>query len=215
MDDTYVANLTLGRLGVGKAIASLTENTVEAKACSRFYTLCRQDVLRAFPWNFALKAEAMAVFSGQTFPGWGYVYQYPNGCLTLRSVGDEGGIRTVRDYAWLRYQDAAPYPLPYRLPWKVALKSDGASRVVLTDMADAWAFYTADVDNPGAWSIDFASVFAWRLAMEVGGPLSAKKELVSAATNAYVTWAREAQAASLNEELDDMPSDSASITSRL
>jgi hypothetical protein len=87
-DQVGVYNLCLGRLGVGQAIGSPTENSVPAKTCNRFYDQCRQEVLRAFPWGFAMRAEALALVSGQTFPGWTYVYQYPNKCLNMRAVAD-------------------------------------------------------------------------------------------------------------------------------
>lgn len=215
MDSVGVANLTLGRLGVGKAIASLTENSVEAKTCNRFFAQCRQEVLRAHPWGFALQAEALALVSTQTFPGWKYVYQAPDNCLAIRAVGDEAGLRAIREALLCNFDNTGIVLQQYRAPWQLALKADGASQIILTDITSAWAFFTADVPNTGAWPVDFGSVFAWRLAMEVGGPLSCKRELVDAAEQRYVAWLSNAAANNLNEQRDDVRAESPSITCRM
>jgi hypothetical protein len=214
VDSTGAANLALGRVGVGQAIAALTDNTVTAKTCNRFFEQCRQEVLRAHPWGFALRAQPLAQVSAQTFPGWGYVYQYPDDCLTVRAIADSAGMRVIRD-AFLSGDVARDQIVQsIKVPFQLALKDDGASQVILTDLADAWAFFTVDVDNTGVWPADFGSVFAWRLAMEIGGPLQAKAELVGAAKNEYLWWLSHATAASMNEQRDDTPAESPSITCR-
>lgn len=214
MDDTGAANLALGRVGVGQAIAALTENSVPAKTCNRFFAQCRQEVLRAHPWGFSLRAQPFALVAGQTFPGWGYVYAYPSNCLMVRAVGDSAGLRAIRDAFLTCDCDAWPMLQQYRAPWQVALKDDGASQVLLTDVADAWGFFTVDVTNSGAWPVDFGSVFAWRLAMEIGGPLQAKSELVNSAEQRYMAWFGQASAQNMNEQRDDARAESASITCR-
>lgn len=214
MDQTGLYNLTLGRLGVGQVVAAPTENSIPAKTCNRFYELCRQEVLRAFPWGFALKAEPLALVAGQEFPGWGYVYQYPNGCLNMRAVGDESGLRLVRTRCLSNDPTFWSLLTQVRQPWQKALKDDGASQVLLTDVVDAWGFYTKDVTNIGAWDVDFGSVFAWRLAMEVGGPLQAARSFVDAAEQRYLTWFSAVSANAMNEQKDDKPAESNSITCR-
>lgn len=214
MDQVGIYNLTLGRLGIGQAVASPTENTVPAKTCNRFYEQCRQEVLRAFPWGFALRAEALALVTGQTFPGWAYVYAYPDECLAVRAVGDEDGLRRARSLVLLSDPAAWSFLQAIRQPWQVALKDDGASQVLLSDLVDAWGFFTVDVTNTGAWPVDFASVVAWRLAMEAGGPLQAKRELIDAAEQRYVAWLSSAAAQNLNEAKDDARAESPSISCR-
>jgi len=211
---TGIANLTLGRLGIGKAVASITENSVEAKTLNRFYVQCRQEVLRAFPWGFATKAEPLALVSAQTFPGWEYVYQYPNGCLNMRAVGDENGLRRVRSLGYCNYAGYEHVLQGIRQPWQVAIKDDGASQVLLTDVEDAWGFYTLDVSNPGAWPVDFGTVLSWRWAMEAGGPLQAKADLIDRAEARYGVWFSQAAAATMNEQKDDAQAESPSITCR-
>lgn len=214
MDSTSAANLALGRIGVGQAIAALTEQSVTAKTCNRFFEQCRQEVLRAHPWGFALRAEPLALVANQTFPGWSYVYQYPDECLMVRAVADENGLRVIRDAFLSCDCDRDSTLQALKTPYQVALKDDGASQIILSDLTDAWAFFTVDVSNTGAWPADFGSVFAWRLAMEIGGPLSGQRELVAAAEQRYLAWMSQAAAANMNEQKDDARAESPSITCR-
>lgn len=212
MDKTGIFNLTLGRLGVGQAVASPTEASNPARICNRFYDQCRQEVLRAFPWGFALRAQALALVAGQTFPGWTYVYQYPDDCLMVRAVGDISGIRYARPQVFCI--DQSLWPPVFRSPWQQALKDDFASIVLLSDVQSAYAFFTIDLENTGVFPPDFASALADRLAMEAGGPLQVKADLIDRAEGRYLRSLSTAAAQALNESKDDEKPDSPSITCR-
>lgn len=213
MSDTAIANLALGRLGVGQAIASLSEQSTPARICNRFFDQCRQEVLRTFPWGFALRAQALAIVSGQTFPGWTYVYQYPQTCLMVRAVGDQYGLRFMRPSLFCQNQDQ--WPQVMRFPWQQALKDDNASVVLLSDVASAYAYFTVDVTNTSVFPADFTSTLADRLAMEVGGPLQVKADLINNAQNRYAWSLSRSTAQALNESKDDEKPESPSITCRL
>lgn len=209
---TDIGNLALGRLGIGQAIASLSEQSNPARLCNRFYNQCRQEVLRAFPWGFALRYEALAEVSGQTFPGWSYVYQYPDDCLMVRAVGDSAGIRYARSIVFCREQHEWPPMLRY--PWQQALKDDNASIVLLSDVGSAYGFFTVDLENTAVFPPDFVSAFADRLAMEVGGPLQCKADLIDRAEGRYLRSLSTASAQAFNESRDDEKPDSPSIACR-
>jgi hypothetical protein len=220
MDETAIANTALGRLGIGQAIANLTERSVPAQTCNRFYHQCRQEVLRAFPWPFAMSAVALAQEADQTYPGWGYVYAVPDNSLRIVSITDEAGIRWFRSGIYTAWNNGNSIVYDWswlqnlRVPWQLALRTDGARQVIITDLTPAWALFVADVTNTGAMPPDFASVFADRLAMEVGGPLQAKREMVDRAEQRYGIWFSRAAATALNESRDDMRAESPSIACR-
>lgn len=212
--DTDIANLALGRLGVGIAISSLAEQSAPARLCARFYHQCRKEVLRAHPWGFSMASDSLAELDDQTFPGWMYVYQYPQSCLMVRYVGDESGLRVAQTALtscnWREWNQ-----LQRRfMPFQVALKSDGASRVLLSDVPDAMAFFTYDVTNTAVFPVDFSSTFAWRLAMEVGGPLQADLKLIVHARNEYLFWGSHSTAQDMNERRDDDKPESPSVACR-
>jgi hypothetical protein len=220
VDATAIANTALGRLGIGQAIANLTERSVPAQTCNRFYDQCRQEVLRAFPWPFAMSAVALAQEAGQTYPGWGYVYAVPSNSLRIVTVTDGAGVRWYQSHIYTAWNNgnAVVYDNSwmqnYRIPWQMALRADGARQVIVTDLASAWALFVFDVTNTGAMPADFQSVFADRLAMEVGGPLQAKREMVDRAEQRYGIWFSRATATALNESRDDLRGESPSIACR-
>lgn len=211
--ETDIANLALGRLRISKTIADLDEQSTPARNISRVFTQCRQECLRAFPWPCATRAQQLVEVANQTFPGWTYVYQYPSQCLMVRAVADEGGIRFVRQFS-----DANNFRDFNRVvkvqPWQIALKDDNASNVILSDVPDAWAFMTFDLDTIGVFPADLASVIAWRVAMEVGGALQADGEMIDRAEQRYAIWFANASAQSYNESKDDDPPDSPSVSCR-
>lgn len=208
-----ISNLALGRLRVGQRINSLTDQTVPAGYCNQFFEQCRQEVLRAHPWGCSLRAEALAVVSGQTFPGWSYVYQYPTNCLMIRSVSDESGMRIAQRFLtscdWDNFKQYAA-----RFPWQIALKDDNASMVVLSDVASAWAYYTVDLENVGVYPPDLVSALADRLAIEIGGPLQADTTMIDRAERRYIMSFAQASAQSMNEQRDDSRPESPSISCR-
>lgn len=215
MSEADIANLALGRLGIGQAITSLAERSTPAITCNRFYVQCRREVLRAFPWSFASSAVALAQEADQTYPGWQYVYGYPDNTMRVWAVTDSAGIRaTVSYYSARASRETYDQSLRFQMPFKIALRADHARRVILSDMQSAYALITYDVSNTGAYPPDFNSVFAWRLAMEVGGPLKVKTDFVSNATQQYLGWLSRATATDMNEGRDDVAPESDSITCR-
>ncbi len=211
-----IANTALARIGISDFIESLNQTNLPARVCKRFFASCRDRALRDFPWDFALAAEALALVSGQTFPGWTYVYQHPQDCLRIRAVGLESGIRTVYNTMFIAPYDASiELPRIAKYPWKIALKADGASKVVLSDVQSAWAFFTKRITNVDVFPEDFNDAFAWDLAAEAGGPLKADPSLVGAARQAYEIKRLRAAANAMNEGGDDREQDSPSIQARL
>lgn len=213
MNSTDIANLALARLGVAQAIASLSEQSTPARVCNRFYSFCRQHVLRSHPWGFASTIVSIAAQASQTFPGWQYVYEYPDDGLMVWAVGDEAGIRDTANCA--EYDDwNGFYTRRRRQPFKVAMRTDQADRVLLSDVPSAYAYYTHDVTNTGAYPVDFGDVLAWRLAMEVGGPLKVSADKVGDARGQFMGWMQQARGQDLNEAEDDRVPDSESIRCR-
>lgn len=213
---TDIANLALGRIGIGQAIASLNDSATPARVCNRFFTHCRQEVLRAHPWGFASTTQSIAEVANQTFPGWEFVYQYPTKALMIWAVADENGIRNWSSYysQWCCGVSAPLAAFSQRYPFKLSLKADNNARVILSDVEDAYAYFTYDVDTAGVYPPDFVSVLAWRLAMEISGPLKVDANMMVNARNEYLYWKSQAAAQDMNEQRDDQQPDSPSISCR-
>jgi len=210
-----IGNLALGRLRIGKTISALDDNTTAARILNQFYQQCRAEVLRAFPWGCVSRPVELVEVADQTYPGWTYVYQYPDDCLMVRCVADEGGMRWAMQSLWSCWNDRTSWPALARMPWQVSLKDDNASKVLLSDVPSAWAFITADLDNAGVFTSDLVSVIAWKLAAEAGGPLQADSAAIDRAEQRYAYAMSQASAQSFNESRDDEKPDSPSISCRL
>jgi hypothetical protein len=160
-----------------------------------------------------LRAQPLAIVADQTFPGWQYVYQYPANCLMVRAVGDITGLRYANSTTFCRERD--DWPVVLRQPFQQALKDDNASIVLLSDVSTAYAYFTVDLENTGVFPPDFVSALADRLAMEAGGPLQVKADLIDRAEGRYLRSLATASAKAFNESKDDEKPDSPSISCRL
>lgn len=78
--DVDVCNLALQKLGA-KRIASLTEDSRNARSCNNLYAQVRDAELRAHPWSFAIGRAILA--PDATGPAFDYLYQFtlPTDCL--------------------------------------------------------------------------------------------------------------------------------------
>jgi len=76
-----ICNQALGEIGLEAFLAS-DGDTMRARLCRSFYDATRQAVLRAHPWNFAIKR---ATFSATTAPAydWTYAFTLPTDCLRV------------------------------------------------------------------------------------------------------------------------------------
>ena len=61
VSQVLIANMALSNIGTKSEIASLDENSVEAKQCKLWYDLSRKQALEAFDWGFARKRLTLAL----------------------------------------------------------------------------------------------------------------------------------------------------------
>src|SRR5690554_4100736 len=84
-----IANRALSHTGTDQSIVSLDERSKEARICARWYEPSRDQLLRAFPWNFAQRRVTLAAIS-EPPTGWAHQYRYPTSCLVLHEVYGKG-----------------------------------------------------------------------------------------------------------------------------
>lgn len=195
---TGICNMALGHLAVGKAIASITESSAEARACNRFYEQVRDEVLRAFAWPFASITVALQVVATAPNTEWGYSYRLPVDCVTPRRI--PSGYRNDTQATAVRFRIAR----------------DAAGRVLYTDLPNATLEYTVLVTNPAEFAPDFAQAVALKLAgfiapLVTGGDPS---KLGARALQLYQWQISEARTNAANEGLPDAEPESDSITAR-
>jgi hypothetical protein len=205
--------MALSRVGISKEIEDFDERSKEASICRRWFNQVRDELLRYALWSFATQAQPLAL-SEATFPGWRFVYQYPQDCIEARIVTDDSGARfalssmfvnqfwTMEDFSQIDRK------VPFRLAY-------GAEQtLLLTDLEFAWLIYTIKSESPAVWPSDFISALAWRLGFEVGLPLQAELRLIdNAGRQSEISWGK-AAAANLNEEKPDPEQESPSVQVR-
>lgn len=189
--------MALGHLGHGKEVTSVTDSSEEAAACRRFYDNALEEVLRAFPWPFATKIEALGLIEEDPNDEWAYSYQVPSDCLAMRRI--LSGVR----------QDTRDTRVPYRHVYGTT------GGLIYTDTEDAELEYTARVTDPSRFAPDFAQALAAKLAVYIAPRVATddptKRQEAAQIYNALIADAR---STALNEEQADVESDSEFVRTR-
>lgn len=195
--DIEICNIALSRVAVTKAIVSFTERSKEAEQCGVFYATLRDLVLQEFPWPFAESSVALADL-GSPAPGWAYRYRYPADCLKVLEIVQPGWRRSL----------TSDMQVPYKIGY------DAGGRVIHTDQPEAVCRFTFRVQDSTFFDPQFADALAWRLAMDLALPLSAKQELQQFASQQYRMSLTLAEGSAFEESQDDPEPESEFITVR-
>ena len=86
---TGIANRALQLLGAG-SILNLTDNTPEARECTRAYDPCRRAELRKSVWNFAVARASLAPDAVAPLFGYTYWFTLPVDCIRVLLPADAG-----------------------------------------------------------------------------------------------------------------------------
>jgi hypothetical protein len=201
-----MCNRALSRIGVSSQVEDLLDPNEAARQCRQHYNQCRQEALVDFPWAFAQTVVQLAIVSGVTVPGYAYVYRYPTNCLRADVLTDEGGSRVpmTQGYGAESLFNRYDWLTTRRWPFRVmADPSTPGARIIVTDIEDAYLWFTVDVEEPNQMPPAFRSAVSWRLAMELALGLRADQRLAQNAGQQYRLADSVAQAADLNEGQPD------------
>ena len=183
-------NMSISHLGIGQEVATETERSQEAKACQRFWDVCRQATLRDFKWPFARKVATLALIEENPNDNWSYSYRYPTDCV--------GGERIVNGSRNEDRQSLVTFDIG----------KDDAGLTVLTDQSNAVLEYTMDVSDLTTWPPDAILAASFRLASLIcprltkGDPFKIKSEMLGQ----YDLEISRAKANALNEQVKpEMP----------
>lgn len=153
--EVAVANRALTLLKQN-GITALDESSAEARVVNAVFADSRDALLRAYPWNFAMRRASLGALDGA--PAWGFAkrYQLPEGPspeYCLRVVAIDG----ADDWA---------------APWKVE------GRLIVTDIAAPLLIsYVARIEDVAQWDALFVDALAARLAAEIAFTLTGSAAL--------------------------------------
>jgi hypothetical protein len=205
LSDVQICSLALDAAGTRSTIASLQENSKEARACSRQYGPSLAAVLQAAHWNFARKQAGLTLLlDGTKTPPdvvpqpWLYEYAYPDDCVQGRSIlplmqSNPGSV-------------AGSSSLPYAMgaPVRFLVSSDDDDqgnpiKVILTNQPNAQLVYTRLLTNTGLFDDQFVQALVFYLAHRLSIPLSGDKALAKSNFEMAQRLCLEAEASNGNE----------------
>lgn len=95
--ETSICNSALIKIGAER-ISSLTENNKRAIVCNEQYPKIRDEVLRAHPWNFAIKRVELAQITDAPAFEYKYYYQLPEDCLRVLAINSDHAFKIEGKY---------------------------------------------------------------------------------------------------------------------
>ena len=173
VSETSICNMALSRLG-HDFISSLGEATKAGRLCNLHYEPTRDALLRAHPWNFAVRrAELAQITDAPTFE-FAYAYALPTDFL--RMVQTEG-------------EALGDYSSDYRVEGLLG----STVKVLVTDDGSTKIEYVAKISDPNAFDAAFVDVLAQRLSAEICVALTDNANLAQNLWKIYSDKLREAR----------------------
>jgi len=190
--ETEIGNMALSNLGQGKTIASLTEQSEEARAIALFYPTARDATLIDFKGSFSRKIVALGLVEEDPNTEWAYSYREPTDCLFIKRI--VSGIRNETEDMKIPFEGAA----------------DDQGSLILTDREDAEIEYIYRVTQVSRFPADFALALAFRLASYVAPRLTGSDQfkIQQRMMAAYKIELSKALENSANEKQKDVNPDS-------
>lgn len=169
---TAICNRALDLLGADP-ILSLDDPSKSGRLCARNFAAARDAVLRAYPWNGAIRRARLPALVES--PAWGFAaqYQLPGDCLRVLRLNDDG-----------------------ETPWRIE------GRRILTDAgAPLDVLYVARIE--AIEDPLLAEAIAARLATDIGYALTGNASGQQAAWQLYTAKLAEARAIDAQEGTPD------------
>jgi hypothetical protein len=196
--DTEICNKALAKIGTRSDIASLDEDSNEARACSLIYATTRDEVLSMAHWNFAKRTATLSLIksapgtpsnpTGATqwsnaypAPPWLYEYAYPADCEQFRYIVPQIDTGIIGVPLFSTVTGYSPF---VGMPWNAVrfeiasdIVSDNNQNVILTNQYQAIGVYTYQVTNTALFSNNFTEALACALAAKLAQPLTGDRAL--------------------------------------
>ena len=228
---TDICNQALAGVPTRSTIASITENSPEARICAMFYQDTLDAMLRAAHWDFARKTAFLTILKAaygtpentssnttgqwdptQPSPPWLYSYAYPSDCVLFRYVvpqfytsGASAGTTPIFSVPSL---GAVP-PYVSLSPQKFQKGTDTDANgnqvtCILSNQDQAIGIYTARTPGPDNWDPLFKQAMVAALTVRIALPLKGDKKAKEDARAEALALVQQAQASNGNEGLTNV-----------
>jgi hypothetical protein len=170
-----ICNEAMDLLGAA-TIASLTENSKEARLCNRRFETVRDAVLRAHPWNAAIARADLAQDSEAPAFGFSFQYTLPTDPYCLRVMS-----------FWNVNVDNELTPYDSQVMYKIE------GRKVLSNEETCKIIYISRVTDTEQYDALLSSTIAHRLASETAYAITGSNSIAQQMFSLYETRIREAR----------------------
>lgn len=203
--DVDICNRALSSIRARSSIASLNENSPEARQCTLLYKPTLFALLRGAHWNFARATAYLTLYKAQPGtpqntsegtnfwepatqppPGWLYEYYYPEDCLAIRYISQQWATGQTGGVPIFSTPTGGPWPPATRLrPQRFQPATDknpsGQNlNVVLCNVERAITIYTKKIEEPDLWDDLFqeamVAALSTRLVLPVAGDITIARE---------------------------------------
>lgn len=144
----------------GQPVGAKNEDSLAARVCGQFYNTCKEMTLSEAPWKFATRWDTLPQLT-ESPEGWKYSYQLPADFLRVWEVRGGPG-KPLPGIVTTDLKD---------IPYDVVLNSDQDHYHLVTDIGEAEARVTHDVDE-GLFPSYFVMALSHLLAVYIAVPLS-------------------------------------------
>lgn len=174
---TRIFNMALNELGVSAPIANAdAQNDNRAIILRNFYEIARDEVLKAFDWNFAEKYRILTPTTDECLdPRFRYIYDYPNDCLCAREVFEKSEIAEFK---------TIPSGIGLKKQFKLSSNEDG-QKVILANVSPAILRYTRKVEKETYFDAEYTATLSLYLAGLTGKAITGSQEKADAALKKY------------------------------
>lgn len=155
--DTEVCNIALTRIGHAM-ISNLDEGTKASDLCRLHYPICRDSLLRAHPWNFAIKRATLALSAIAPNHEFNYQHALPADCLKVIRTGFEAdGTVSQAVYGFPGIMGYQSQLVPYRIEGRFLLCNEDTVKIE----------YVAQITDTAQFDELFTDLLAQRIAAEI------------------------------------------------
>lgn len=187
-NEVSIMSMALKRVGRNIAVADLTEDSAERRACTQFFSQGRQFLLRLTTPGFARVSAQLTVTDQTPRPGFDYEYEYPNTSLNFLGIINQYNPKAKR-------------------PRHLKGRNGEGRTVIWTNDAEAWAEWIEDVTNVNDWDVGFIDLMVVWLAKQICIPLTQDKTMYDALNKELELMIYTSKALDAGEDKIDEPGD--------
>tara|TARA_A100000171_G_C2107118_1_gene132910 strand:+ start:112 stop:708 length:597 start_codon:yes stop_codon:yes gene_type:complete len=182
-----ICNEAMDLLGAA-TISSLTENSKEARLCNRKFSISRDTVLRAHPWNAAIARAELAADSTPPAFGFSKQFQLPTDpyCLRVLSYWNTNVNNDLAAYDSNRM---------FKIEGRKILSNDDACKII----------YISRLTNTEDYDALLSTSIAHRLAADTAYAITGSNSVAQQMFNLYESRLKEAKGVDSMEGYPEQP----------